>query len=176
MAYSEKAKQLRRCEWIKADGQRCRNYSRLDSNVCGFHLHYPAIKHPKGRERGDAVMRRLKIKTGLLPWPKNRKNVCRCYAYNWPHRAGGGFCRWPDEPLRRLSTPSGAKSGKGKIKDIARAAGVKMRGVTDSINYERQGDVEDIKEAPSKGTSRGESLRLEDLLRKVKGGGHRPDW
>lgn len=161
MAYSEKAKQLRRCEWVKKDGERCRNYSRLDSNVCGFHFHYSSIKHPKGRAHGEAVMRRLKIEAGLPPWPKNRKNVCRCRAYNWPHRAGGCCCRWPDEPSERPTTPPGASSGRGKIKDIARAAGVKMRGVTDSINFDRQGRVKELKKTTT----------LEDLVRKAKAAG-----
>ena len=32
---------------------------------------------------------------------------CACPAYNWPHRPGGGLCRWPDEPTHRLTTPAG---------------------------------------------------------------------
>ncbi len=32
---------------------------------------------------------------------------CRCAAYNWPHRPGGGLCRWPDEPEYWLTTPAG---------------------------------------------------------------------
>jgi hypothetical protein len=68
-------------------------------------------------------------------------------AYNWPHRAGGGLCRWPDEPLRRLTTPQGTQSGKAKISEAVRKdSGVKMRGITDSINFDRQGEVEEISE------------------------------
>ena len=34
------------------------------------------------------------------------KPVCNCDAYNFPHRPGGGFCRWPDEPLVSHPTPA----------------------------------------------------------------------
>ncbi len=30
-----------------------------------------------------------------------RRRKCRCEAYPWPHRPGGGFCRCPDPPLER---------------------------------------------------------------------------
>jgi hypothetical protein len=30
-----------------------------------------------------------------------RRAKCRCEAYPWPHRPGGGFCRFPDPPLER---------------------------------------------------------------------------
>jgi len=29
---------------------------------------------------------------------KSKPAVCRCRAYEFPHRAGGGLCRWPDPP------------------------------------------------------------------------------
>jgi len=28
-----------------------------------------------------------------------KRSKCRCAAYPWPHRPGGGFCRHPDPPL-----------------------------------------------------------------------------
>lgn len=30
-----------------------------------------------------------------------RRPKCRCEAYPWPHRPGGGFCRFPDPPIER---------------------------------------------------------------------------
>src|SRR5436190_19333429 len=30
-----------------------------------------------------------------------RRRKCRCEAYPWPHRPGGGLCRWPEPPLQR---------------------------------------------------------------------------
>lgn len=138
MAYSEKAKSLRQCEAIKPNGERCRNYSRLDSNVCVIHLYRTRKRAVIGRH--EPIQHFIKRK-GKAHHVRQRHNVCRCRAYNWPHRAGGGLCRWPDEPEKRLTTPQGASGGREKIKAIARGLGLKMRGVTDSINYERQGEA-----------------------------------
>jgi hypothetical protein len=30
-----------------------------------------------------------------------------CIASAWPHRPGGGLCRWPDLPLYRSTIPAG---------------------------------------------------------------------
>jgi hypothetical protein len=64
----------------------------------------------------------------------------------------------------------------GKIREIAGKAGVKMRGVTDTINFDRQGEVEDIKTGRSDALQRSEAAKLEESLRKAKGCGHTPDW
>lgn len=39
---------------------------------------------------------------GKFPAP-----VCRCGAYQWPHRPGGGLCKWPDVPDEVCSIPAG---------------------------------------------------------------------
>src|SRR5215475_8044918 len=104
-------------------------------HICRRGTLYPRRKRAKIR-RGEPILLFYKRK-GKAHHVRQQHNVCRCRAYNWPHRAGGGLCRWPDEPSERLTTAWGAKSSKGKIKDIARRAGVKMRGVTDSINFDR---------------------------------------
>jgi hypothetical protein len=44
-------------------------------------------------------------RTGQSIHPKPR--TCSCPAYAWPHRPGGGLCRWPDPPIRRCPTPAG---------------------------------------------------------------------
>ena len=31
--------------------------------------------------------------------------MCRCHAYAWPHRPGGGLCRYPDPPLECYKRP-----------------------------------------------------------------------
>jgi len=47
-------------------------------------------------------------------WKPNRTiPLCDCRAYNFPHRPGGGLCRWPDPPLYRLTTPAGTSTGRG---------------------------------------------------------------
>src|SRR5687768_11662348 len=47
-------------------------------------------------EREAKAEERAKRKTR----DKGRRK-CRCEAYPWPHRPGGGLCRWPDPPLER---------------------------------------------------------------------------
>jgi hypothetical protein len=175
MAYSEKAKSLRRCEAIKPDGERCRNYSLLVSNLCAPHFYPRRRRAVIGRH--EPILSFIKRK-GKAHHVRQRHNVCRCRAYNWPHRAGGGLCRWPDEPLQRLNTPQGARKKREKIKEMVRkAAGVNMsiRGVTDSISFERQGDVEEIKKTIPK-RSAGNQRSAIKLERKSKGGGFTPDW
>ena len=44
------------------------------------------------------------IDTLVREWRKARdrkRKKCRCEAYPWPHRPGGGLCRWPDPPIER---------------------------------------------------------------------------
>jgi hypothetical protein len=36
--------------------------------------------------------------------------LCDCAAYAWPHRPGGGLCRWPDPPRRRSTVPEGTRA------------------------------------------------------------------
>ena len=42
----------------------------------------------------------------VAPKPVKPK-TCTCRAYRWPHRPGGGLCRWPDPPLKTCNTPPG---------------------------------------------------------------------
>ena len=48
------------------------------------------------------------------PWwdrdPMANYEPCKCVAYNWPHRPGGGLCNWPDEPEYRLTNASQSAS------------------------------------------------------------------
>jgi hypothetical protein len=141
MAYSEKAKSLRRCEAIKPDGERCRNYSRLDSNVCVIHL-YPKRKRAViGRHEPILVFIKRKGKAHHV---RQRHKTCNCAAYLFPHRAGGGLCRWPDPPIFRLATSAGTHSGIGSLKTKLRKDA--PNGFTRAINYERNGEVKVIPE------------------------------
>ena len=96
MAYSAKAAALRRCTATRKDGAACRAWAVWEDprQLCAPHAgrHY----------RGPLNFRR--------PWQPEKPTMyqpCRCVAYNWPHRPGGGLCRWPDPPLYRLTTPAG---------------------------------------------------------------------
>ena len=101
MAYSEKAKQLRRCtyrypEGHERAGERCKAYARWESDwksgggLCVTHgtEGRGPDKHPSERVTYKAVP------------------LCDCAAYNWPHRPGGGYCRWPDPPQWVCTVPS----------------------------------------------------------------------
>ncbi len=80
MAYTPETRARRRCTATRTDGAPCRAFAAWGDPMqrCGGH---------GGRSRG--------------------RPVCRCVAYNWPHRPGGGLCRWPDEPTHRLTTAAG---------------------------------------------------------------------
>ncbi|HVS72223.1 MAG TPA: hypothetical protein VHQ47_13285 [Phycisphaerae bacterium] len=38
-----------------------------------------------------------------------RRPRCRCQAYPWPHRPGGGLCRYPDPPVERYQRKAGGR-------------------------------------------------------------------
>lgn len=39
--------------------------------------------------------------------PRSKPKPCTCKAYRWPHRAGGGLCRWPLPPESTHPTSPG---------------------------------------------------------------------
>lgn len=94
MAYSERARAMRACRHIYPDGRRCKAWALWDDprQLCMAH----AGRHHKGP---------LPAKRVLYDRPAN-VTPCTCAAYAWPHRPGGGLCRWPDPPLYRCTTPS----------------------------------------------------------------------
>src|SRR6516164_4286955 len=55
--------------------------------------HWQAINR---EERQAVAEERAKRKAS-----DKKRAKCRCEAYPWPHRPGGGFCRWPDPPVER---------------------------------------------------------------------------
>lgn len=85
--YSEKAREMRRCTHTYPDGRRCKAWAvwRDPEQRCRSH----GGRHPSG-----------------IPSETTRPIHCKCAAYRWPHRPGGGLCRWPDPPLYRR-TPVG---------------------------------------------------------------------
>jgi hypothetical protein len=77
--YSPRAEDLRRCLARTKAGERCKSWAVWGDpqGACYAHGGRPAKGHPAG------------------PSP------CTCAAYKWPHRPGGGLCRWPDPPYAR---------------------------------------------------------------------------
>ncbi len=96
MAYSEKAKALRRCTGFRKDGEPCEAYAAWGDprGLCAAH----------GRHHAGPLPKRY------APRRKSSYPPCRCPAYSWPHRPGGGLCEWPELPEYRLTTPAGTKS------------------------------------------------------------------
>ncbi len=83
MTYSERARDLRRCQGLTKDGRPCRQYAVWGDPLrrCGQH---------GGRVYGPHEVG----KTAYEP--------CRCIAYPFPHRPGSGLCEWPDLPRYKL--------------------------------------------------------------------------
>lgn len=84
--------------------------------------HHPmAVKADQATGTGPSVDRHPTVKASPSPSadtdppsgkPAKRK-PCTCAAYRWPHRPGGGLCRWPDPPLAQHSTPAGTNRPTG---------------------------------------------------------------
>ena len=89
MAYTEKAKALRRCQAVRADGQPCKAWAIWGTYRCSAHTYKTRRTWPPGRGPND----------------RGRPIPCTCEAYAWPHKPGGGLCRWPDPPIYRCTTP-----------------------------------------------------------------------
>jgi hypothetical protein len=79
MAYSDQARELRRCSATTKRGQPCSQYAVWGDPArrCSAH---------GGRVSGQHVAHR----TACQP--------CTCEAYAYPHRPGSGLCQWPNEP------------------------------------------------------------------------------
>jgi hypothetical protein len=119
--YTEKAKRQRRCTGSRKDGEPCKAFAAWDdaSGRCNIH----AGRHHKGTMYSTV--------TGeLAPKRRSRAPNCTCRAYNWPHRPGGGYCRFPDEPLYRCPVRSGKHSSP------------RYRGVAQRIFYAARGGIE----------------------------------
>lgn len=98
MPYTPAALARRRCahtypEGHARAGERCRAFARWDapgaldgSGLCTAHA---------GKVRGEDRPRGESYECRTVP-------KCACAAYPFPHRPGGGLCRWPDPPRASL--------------------------------------------------------------------------
>ncbi len=98
--YREAARARRRCTALRKDGQPCRAWASWDDPAQRCNVH--AGRH----HRGPLPLRWARR------WRRQqaRYTPCTCLAYAWPHRPGGGLCRWPDPPRYRRTTPAGTHS------------------------------------------------------------------
>jgi len=98
VGYSARAIARRRCLGLTKAGKPCRAWALWDDprQLCVNH----AGRHHRG-------------KMGNKPKPSQRARypLCTCEAYSFPHRPGGGLCRYPEAPLYRLTTPPSTKTG-----------------------------------------------------------------
>jgi hypothetical protein len=97
MAYSAQAAARRRCMATRADGEPCRAWALWDDPE------QRCVMHAGRGHRGP-------LAPGFAPSVHARYRPCRCVAYNWPHRPGGGLCRWPEEPRYRSTIPAGTRA------------------------------------------------------------------
>jgi hypothetical protein len=101
--YSPTAVERRQCTATTKGGQRCRQFALWghEAQVC--------VAHSPRQHRGPQLRRAPWDGSWPPPWVKDHKRrtamTCRCAAYTFPHRAGSGWCRWPQEPLIRCTTP-----------------------------------------------------------------------
>ena len=94
--YSEAAIERRRCTATTQAGAPCRAFALWGDGrqVCAAHSGCPKRPYATGR-----APRKEEPPTRYVP--------CTCIAYAWPHRPGGGLCRWPDPPEWQRLTPAG---------------------------------------------------------------------
>jgi len=130
MAYSETAKEKRRCTYTfpedhERDGERCKAWAMWGSpdQLCVAH---GTDGRGKARPNGPLIYRTL---------PK-----CTCEAYNFPHRPGGGLCRWPETPNMKLTTPEGTSTGRG-IPAIRWSPGGAARNVVEPETVQAEADA-----------------------------------
>lgn len=89
--YSAEAVRRRRCQAQRRDGEPCQGWARWGDTEqrCAHHASRQSA-HIRSRRAGGPN------------YPP-----CQCLAYQWPHRPGGGLCRWPEPPTHQLTTPAG---------------------------------------------------------------------
>lgn len=97
--YNAKAAAMRICKATKKDGTYCRAWAMWEhpEQLCSTH----AGRHHRG------PMPKI---PAFINAKKSRPKNCKCKAYNWPHRPGGGFCEWPNPPIRQSSIPASTHS------------------------------------------------------------------
>jgi hypothetical protein len=90
----------RRCLAIRKDGSPCRAWAvwNASEQLCAVHLHSTRRKQ---REMTAAIRKEQ---------ARRHSPVCRCDAYDWPHREHNGLCRGPDGPLGHMADAGGTET------------------------------------------------------------------
>lgn len=99
--------ELRRCTAMTKAGRRCKGYAVWGSleQECASHLY--ATRRTNAEMEADPPVKK-----------RRAARTCDCPAYDFPHRRGKGFCRWPDAPAAIHPTKAGQrKPGKQRRRD-----------------------------------------------------------
>jgi hypothetical protein len=94
MAYTDRARAQRWCTATTKTGLPCRAYACWDDPA------QRCVNHSNRHHTGPLV-------PGDTPRRRTAYTPCVCAAYGWPHRPGGGQCRWLEPPRDRCTTPTG---------------------------------------------------------------------
>lgn len=103
MAYTPAAAARRRCTATTKTGAPCRGWATWAPPVGRGWATWGGA--PRLCARHARLAGLVVPSEGQAPRPP-----CRCAAYAWPHRPGGGLCRWPDPPQYRRTTEAGTHS------------------------------------------------------------------
>jgi hypothetical protein len=151
LPYSERAREMRRCKFTRDDRQ-CKAWACWDDaeQRCSAHA-----------GRGKDNRRPSRYRYSGQP---TRYTPCRCSAYRWPHRPGGGLCRWPDVPLVSCATSSGSHSLPRRPKGIPGPGGRPPKKRDLLVEYWSLINAPDNPHNPDTSTQRGavsEAVRFE---------------
>ena len=116
MAYTEKAKALRRCTGTRKDGQPCSAWALWDDP------RQSCVQHAGRGNRGPHQYPPAWTAPG---YGRTRNPNCTCAAYQWPHKPGGGLCRWPDPPEMICTTPASTHFVRGQYGPMFRFLSVR---------------------------------------------------
>lgn len=103
-------------------GRRSKERLELDA-MCGW---LAPLRHYWQEINRAERARVAKVRADRKRRDKKRKK-CTCQAYPWPHRPGGGLCRWPDPPLEKYVRKPRKRHRQrytGLVRTIARANGL----------------------------------------------------
>lgn len=94
--YTETAEKMRRCTANRRDGNPCGNFALWTASDQRCRWHTSDEWAGKTEAHFTTV-------------------TCHCAAYQWPHRPGGGLCKWPDEPAAIHHVEAGTRGRRGPV-------------------------------------------------------------
>lgn len=102
--YSKNAMEMRRCTATRKDGEPCNNFAlwTASDQRCKWHT-------------SDEWAGKTEVSATVV--------TCHCKAYAWPHRPGGGGCRWPDEPSAISAIAAGTRGRSVEVTRFSWEAG-----------------------------------------------------